>query len=140
MQNMTQLFNHGFVRRTLQTSHFPYRGVFPDLTGAVPAFLVEMSVFSMPGIVEFLPTMPDYLMQGSIDGVWLYTMAKLEHMEWNEHGAKAVLTSGKAQTLTLRCRRKGARILVGGTELPMDGDAATYAFREGETVQVEILF
>ena len=42
MQNMTQLFNHGFVRRTLQTSHFPYRGVFPDLTGAVPAFLVEM--------------------------------------------------------------------------------------------------
>ena len=140
MQNMTQLFNHGFVRRTLQTSHFPYRGVFPDLTGAVPAFLVEMSVFSMPGIVEFLPTMPDYLMQGSIDGVWLYTMAKLEHMEWNEHDAKAVLTSGKAQTLTLRCRRKGARILVGGTELPMDGDAATYAFREGETVQVEILF
>ena len=114
--------------------------MFPDLTGAVPAFLVEMSVVSMPGIVEFLPSMPDDLMHGAIDGVWLYTVAKLEHMEWNEHGAKAGLTAGKTQTLTLRCRRKGARILVDGKELPMDGDAATYAFREGETVQVEILF
>lgn len=140
MQNMSQLFGHGFVRRTLQASHFPYRGVFPDLTGAVPAFLVEMSVFSMPGIVEFLPAMPDYLMHGAIDGVWLYTVAKLEHMEWDEHGAKAVLTSGKAQTLTLRCRRKGARILVGGAELPMEGDAAAYTFREGETVQIDIRY
>ena len=140
MQNMSQLFNHGFVRRTLQASHFPYRGVFPDLTGAVPAFLVEMSVFSMPGIVEFLPSMPDYLMHGAIDGVWLYTQAKLEHMEWDEHGAKATLTSGKAQTLTLRCRRKGARILVDGAELTMEGNAADYTFREGETVQIDIRY
>jgi hypothetical protein len=140
VQNLSQLFNHGFVRRTLQTSHFPYRGVFPDLQGAVPAFLVEMCVFSAPGIVEFLPAMPKNLMQGSIDGVWLYTFAKLNHMEWNERGVKAELTSLEEQKLALCCRIGGANLSVNGKVVPMHSGHAEYAFMKGETVQVEILF
>ena len=139
-QNLSQLFGHGFVRRTLQTSHFPYRGVFPDLQGAVPAFLIEMCVFSMPGIVEFLPAMPDSLMEGSIEGVWLYTFAKLNRMSWTKSGLKASLTSNTAQTLTLRCRRPGCRILLNGQELTKDGDHTSWAFAEGETAEIEILF
>ena len=138
-QNLSQLLNHGFVRRTLQTSHFPYRGVFPDLTGAVPAFLVEMCVFSEPGTVEFLPTMPDNLMHGAIDGVWLYTFAKLNHMDWDEKGIRASITSNQAQTLTLRNRREGCRILVNGKELPKDGDHVQYTFKANETAQIEII-
>ena len=138
-QNLSQLLNHGFVRRTLQTSHFPYRGVFPDLTGAVPAFLVEMCVFSEPGTVEFLPVMPDNLMNGAIDGVWLYTFAKLNHMDWNEKGIHASITSNQAQTLTLRNRREGCRILVNGKELTKDGDHVQYTFKAGETAKIEII-
>ena len=138
-QNLSQLLNHGFVRRTLQTSHFPYRGVFPDLTGAVPAFLVEMCVFSEPGTVEFLPVMPDNLMHGAIDGVWLYTFAKLNHMDWNEKGIHASITSNQAQTLTLRNRREGCRILVNGKELAKDGDHVQYTFQAGETAQIEVI-
>ena len=139
-QNLSQLFAHGFVRRTLQCSHFPYRGVFPDLTGAVPAFLIEMSVFSMPGIIEFLPCMPEHLMTGSIDGVWLYTFAKLEHMEWTPAGAKATIVSREAQTVTLRNRKPGCQIFVNGKEMPMNGDHTEYTFAEGETVEVELKF
>ena len=139
-QNISQLFAHGFVRRTLQTSHFPYRGVFPDLQGAVPAFLVEMCVFSMPGIVEFLPAMPAHMESGSIDGVWLYTFAKLEHMEWNPEGVKAALTSREAQTLTLRCRRPGCRILVNGKEMPMDGDHTAYTVEPEKSIEIQIIF
>ena len=138
-QNLSQLLNHGFVRRTLQTSHFPYRGVFPDLTGAVPAFLVEMCVFSEPGTVEFLPLMPDNLMHGAIDGVWLYTFAKLNHMDWDEKGIRASITSNQAQTLTLRNRREGCRILVNGKQLAKDGDHVQYTFKANETAQVEII-
>ena len=140
MQNLSQLFNHGFVRRTLQTSHFPYRGVFPDLQGAVPAFLVEMCVFSEPGTVELLPAMPDNLMTGSIDGVWLYTFAKLNHMAWTLSGAAASLTSNEAQTLTLRCRKPGCRILINGAEMPMDGDHTSYSFAKGETIAIELKY
>ena len=138
-QNLSQLLNHGFVRRTLQTSHFPYRGVFPDLTGAVPAFLVEMCVFSEPGTVEFLPVMPANMMNGAIDGVWLYTFAKLNHMDWDEKGIRASITSNQAQTLTLRNRREGCRILVNGKELAKDGDHVQYTFKAGETAQIQII-
>jgi len=139
-QNLSQLLNHGFVRRTLQTSHFPYRGVFPDLQGAVPALLVEMCVFSMPGVVEFLPAMPETLPEGAIDGVWLYTFAKLNHMEWNASGIKATITSNEAQKLTLRCRHAGCRIFVNGAEMPMQGDHTEYSFGKGETATVEIKY
>lgn len=140
MQNLSQLFNHGFVRRTLQTSHFPYKGVFPDLQGAVPAFLIEMTIQSMPGTVEFLPAMPDYLMEGTLEGVWLYTFAKLNRMAWDRQGLRASLTSNEAQKLTLRCRRPGCRILVNGKEMPMEGDHTAYAFAKGETAEIEIQY
>ena len=139
-QNLSQLFNHGFVRRTLQTSHFPYRGVFPDLQGAVPAFLIEMAVFSMPGTLEFLPAMPDHLMEGALDGIWLYTFAKMTHMEWNARGVKAEVNSFRDQTLTLRCRKSGARIFVNSAELQMTGDHAEYTFRKETPVSIEIKF
>ena len=140
-QNLSQLFSHGFVRRTLQTSHFPYRGVFPDLQGAVPAFLVEMCVFSAPGTVEFLPALPDSLARGSIDGVWLYTFAKLEHMEWNEKGVTARLTSRKDQKVTLRCRRKGCRVRVNGAALPLSGEGCAEALLKAEeSTDIEIVF
>ena len=140
VQNMSQLFNHGFVRRTLQTSHFPYRGVFPDLQGAVPAFLIEMCVFSAPGVIEFLPAMPDNLMQGSIDGVWLYTFAKLNHMEWTPAGLKASVTSRQDQALTLRCRKPGCAIRVNGRPLAMEGDHAVFSFKADEPTDIEISF
>ncbi|MBO6064678.1 MAG: hypothetical protein J6P62_11970, partial [Bacteroidales bacterium] len=139
-QNLSQLLNHGFVRRTLQTSHFPYRGVFPDLTGAVPAFLVEMCVFSEPGTVEFLPAMPANLMHGTIEGVWLYTFAKLNHMDWDDQGIRAFITSNQAQTLTLRNRREGCRILVNGKDLAKDGDHVQYTFKAHETARIDIIF
>ena len=139
-QNLSQLLNHGFVRRTLQTSHFPYRGVFPDLTGAVPAFLVEMCVFSEPGTVEFLPVMPANMMHGAIDGVWLYTFAKLNHMDWDEKGIRASITSNQDQTLTLRNRQDGCRIRVNGKTLAKDGDHVQYTFKANETAQIEIIF
>ena len=140
MQNLTQLINHGFVTRALQTRHFPYRMQFPDLQGAMPAILLEMCVFSEPGTVEFLPAMPDYLKNGAIEGLWLYTWAKLERMDWSEKSLKASLVSDKAQTLTLRCRRNIASFLINGARMTLDGDHIQYGFSEGEKIDIEIVF
>lgn len=140
VQNLAFMMNHGFVTRTLNTSHFPYTGVFPDLQGAMPSVLLEMCVFSMPGVVEFLPAMPECLSTGSIDGVWLYTFAKLEHMEWNETGMKATLISNRAQALTLRSRRRMTSFTVNSKETAIDGDHIAYTFTEGEKAEIEIKF
>jgi len=132
--------NHGFVTRALHTNHFPYRGHFPDLQGAMPAILLEMCVYSAPGTIEFLPAMPPSLPAGRIEGIWLYTWAKLEHMDWNEKGIKATIVSDKAQKLTLRCRKEIKSFRVNGAALPVDGDHITYEFAEGEKIEVSIEF
>jgi len=140
VQNLYQLMNHGFVTRTLQTRHYPYRGQFPDLQGAMPAILLEMCVYSAPGTVEFLPAMPASLGKGSIEGIWFYNCAKLEHMDWCENGINATLVSNKAQTLTLRCRRHIASFRVNGADMTVDGDHIKYDFAEGEKIGIEIIF
>lgn len=139
-QNVSQLVNHGFVRRNLATTHFPYRGQCPDPQGSFPAILLEMCVFSMPGTVEFLPAMPAAFPEGKIEGIWLYTWAKLESMTWTPSGVKATIRSNQAQTLTLRCRREMKALLVNGKSLPLIGDYAEYTFDEGETATIQIQF
>ncbi len=139
-QNLSQLLEHGFVRRSLSTAHFPYRGQFPDLQGAMPALLLETCVFSAPGTVEFLPCLPEYLPRGRLEGIWLYTWTRLESLEWNEGGLRAELTPLRSQTLTLRIRRPGARFLVNGGELTPEGDHVTVPVRAGERLMAEIRY
>ena len=140
VQNLYQLMNHGFVTRTLGTRHYPYFLNCPDLQGAMPAILLEMCVFSAPGTVEFLPAMPDSLAKGTIEGVWLYTEAKLEKMRWSESGVKATLVSNKAQELTLRCRKDMKSLAINGAQMKIEGDNVRYEFKAGETIEVEIVF
>ena len=140
MQNLTQLIDHGFVTSTLQTRHFPYRGQFPDLQGGMPAILLEMAVFSEPGTVEFLPAMPASLKKGALEGVWLYTWAKLDRMEWDETGIRARLQIQTAQTLTLRCSRPFTAFLVNGKTINPQGNAISYAFSAGEKAEISIVY
>jgi alpha-L-fucosidase 2 len=139
-QNLYQLMNHGFVLRTLCTNHYPYIVHCPDLQGAMPAILLEMCVYSAPGTVEFLPAMPSSLEKGSIEGVWLYTWAKLERLAWCEKGLTAAIVSGKVQKLILRCRRSFTSFRINGTEMPAEGDHVQYAFKENEKIEIEITF
>ena len=140
VQNLGYMMSHGYVTRTLNTNHFPYFMLFPDLLGAMPAILLEMCVYSAPGTVEFLPAMPKELGKGSIEGVWLYTWAKLEKMEWTENGLTAIITSDKDQELTLRCRKKITHFTINGVEVKLSGDNAKYKFTKGEKVEIKIEF
>lgn len=139
-QNLSQLIDHGFVRRNLSTAHFPYRGQFPDLQGAMPAILLEMCVFSMPGIVEFLPAMPESFPHGELDGIWLYTWAKMDSLKWDESGFTADIVSNKAQTLTLRVRRPVESFVINGKAYEMTGDHVEYTAAEGEKLAIAVRF
>ena len=138
-QNLSQLLEHGFVRRCLSTAHFPYKGQFPDLQGAMPALLLEMCVFSAPGTVEFLPCTPSWLKAGRLEGVWLYTWVKLESLEWDETHLRAELTPLEGQDLTLRLRRGFRELRVNGKPLSPEGDHVTVSVRAGERLTVEIV-
>lgn len=137
-QNMGQLINHGFVRRNLTTAHFPYRGQFPDLQGAMPALLLEMCVQSRPGVIDFLPTLPECFKEGSIEGIWLYTWAKLERMEWKEGKLSAILKSNKAQDLSLRIDKNDAVFAINGEKLMSENGRLSYSFEKDKETLVEI--
>ena len=136
-QNLSQLLEHGFVRRTLSTAHFPYRGWFPDLQGAMPALLLEMCVFSAPGTIEFFPVLPDELKRGCLEGVWLYTWTKLERLTWDETGMEARLHPLKDQTLTFRLRRPARSFRINGREMLPEGDRVVLPVKAGETLVLE---
>jgi hypothetical protein len=91
MHNLRTLMEHGYVTRTLNTVHYPYRVFCPDLLGAMPAMLLEMLVYSDEGFIKLLPAVPKDLNKGVVKGVWLYTFAKIELMEWDIKAGNAVV-------------------------------------------------
>ena len=136
MQNLNQLICHGFVRRNLSTAHFPYRGQFPDLQGAMPSLLLEMCIYSEPGIIELLPALPDCFSTGRLDGVWLYTWAKLESMAWDNETVIAVIVSRKVQTITFRIRKTDVECTINGSPMPLSDGCINYTFAEGERIDI----
>jgi hypothetical protein len=139
-QNLSQLLEHGFVRRSLSPAHFPYRGWFPDLQGAMPALLLEMAVFSAPGVVEFLPALTEKLAEGRLEGLWLYTWTKLDSLEWDRSGLRSSLTPLRDQDLTLRCRRPLKAFRLNGKLVEPEEGCVTVPVRSGETLQIELDF
>ena len=137
-QNMSQLIAHGFVRRNLSTAHFPYRGQFPDLQGAMPALLIEMCVYSEPGFVEFLPAVPEVYNEGRIEGVWLYSFAKLEKMEWCGSTVTAIVTSNQEQTIRFMLRNKPSMFYVNGAAQGDGTESIEYAFKAGESIDIRV--
>ena len=98
------LFEHGFVNRTLLTSHNPnLRSAHSVAQGSLPAVLAEMAVYSKPGLIELLPAMPGMLAKGEFTGLCLFTFAKLERLNWdlNENTMSAHIMPLKDQTIIL---------------------------------------
>ena len=89
MHNLRTLMEHGYVTRTLKTVHYPYRVFCPDLLGAMPAIVLEMLVYSDEGFIKLLPAVPGDLSKGNLEGMWLYTFAKIEKMSWDMDAGKA---------------------------------------------------
>lgn len=142
VHNLKQLMEHGFITRTLNCYHYPYAMQCPDLTGAMPAVLVEMLVYSAPGVVEFLPALPASLKKGNIRGVWLYTFAKLEQLEWDlEAGSlNAELISFKDQKITLRLRKKFSEIRINEEILSPEGDHVLVDIKSGVSYCIKIKY
>ena len=135
--HIQQLFRHGFVNSNLSTNHFPDRLEFPDMLGGMPAALAEMAVYSRPGIIEFLPAMPDFLAKGKLCGASLYTFMLLQTMEWDlEAGVlQAVLVSHENQI----CRvgsHKPAVIFRDGNPLTEQETAEGIQFTAGVPVSI----
>jgi alpha-L-fucosidase 2 len=104
---LKELLEQGYVNASMTTNHNPYTIPSPDPQGGIPTILMEMLVYSRPGIVELLPAVPSTLHQGIARGILCRTQARIESFEWNLDTKKLDLTISSPidQSLSLVVRR-----------------------------------
>ena len=78
----------------------------PDAQAGIPAIIMEMLLYSRPGVIEVLPALPPALVKGSISGMLPRTFARINKLAWDmEAGLLSLtVTSVKKQDLTLIAR------------------------------------
>lgn len=142
MHNLRTLMEHGYVTRTLNTVHYPYRVFCPDLLGAMPAMILEMLVYSDEGFIKLLPAVPEDLNKGSVEGVWLYTFAKIEKMEWDmEQGTASVeLSSVNDQQVEISFPTGYRKVCMDGEEFLGKGNGFMLDLRKDKVVKLDFYF
>ncbi|HVN93222.1 MAG TPA: glycoside hydrolase N-terminal domain-containing protein [Terracidiphilus sp.] len=103
---LRQLIEQGYVAPTLRCSHDPWAWPEPDAQGGIPTIMMEMLLYSRPGVIEVLPALPPDLVKGSISGMLARTFARIDKLAW-DMDSKAVeltVTSFRKQDVTLIAR------------------------------------
>src|SRR5581483_11510317 len=103
---LRQLIKQGYFAATLRASHDPWAFPMPDAQGGVPTIIMEMLLYSRPGIIEVLPALPPGLMSGSINGMLARTFARIDRLAWNmeTRSVELTVTSFHKQDVTLIAR------------------------------------
>ena len=142
MHNLRTLMEHGYVTRTLNTVHYPYRVFCPDLLGAMPAIVLEMLVYSDEGFIKLLPAVPGDLSKGNLEGMWLYTFAKIEKMSWDMEAGKAEVEifSMEDQVIYVSFPVGYKEMRVNGKLYDKVGNGADIEFKKNTVVHLEYLF
>jgi hypothetical protein len=103
---LRQLIEQGYVANTLRCSHDPWAFPMPDAQGGIPAIMMEMLLYSRPGVIEVLPALPEWIMKGAIKGMLARTFARIDKLAWDMEAGTVDLkvTSFRNQDVTLIAR------------------------------------
>ncbi len=109
---LRQLMEQGYVSTALRCSREPYAVPVPDAHGGIPAIVMEMLLYSRPGVIEVLPALPQMLVKGSINGMLARTFVRIDKLAWNmdARSVDLTITSVRAQDVTLIARHGIQRI------------------------------
>ncbi len=103
---LRQLIEQGYISNAMRCSREPYGIPVPDAQGGIPAIMMEMLVYSRPGMIELLPALPASLKKGSIKGMLVHTFARINNLSWDMEARTVDLsiTSLRKQDITLIAR------------------------------------
>ena len=103
---LRQLIEQGYFAATLRASHDPWAWPMPDAQGGVPTIIMEMLLYSRPGVIEVLPALPPGLRKGSIKGMLARSFARIDNLAWNMESrtVELTVTSFRKQGMTLIAR------------------------------------
>ncbi len=103
---LRQLIEQGYFSTSLRCSREPYAIPVPDANGGIPAIVMEMLLYSRPGVIEVLPALPETLVKGSIEGMMARTSARVNKLAWDMDArtVELTVTSLRKQDVTLMAR------------------------------------
>jgi alpha-L-fucosidase 2 len=137
---LRQLIEQGYVATTLRCSHDPYIGPMPDAQGGIPTIIMEMLLYSRPGVIEVLPALPPTLLRGSIKGMLARTFARVDELKWDmdTRTVELKVTSFRKQDVTLMARHGIEEIIArpGVLAAPLETGKANIDVRLPENKQV----
>ncbi len=104
--HLRQLLEQGYVSSSLRCSREPHGDLLPDAHAGIPAIVMEMLLYSRPGVIEVLPALPETLRKGSIGGMLARTFARIDGLVWDMDArtAELTVTSLRKQDVTLIAR------------------------------------
>ena len=103
---LRQLMEQGYISTALRCSREPYGTPVPDAHGGIPAIIMEMLLYSRPGVIEVLPALPPSLVKGPINGMLARTFARIDKLAWDMEARTVdlTITSLRKQDITLIAR------------------------------------
>jgi alpha-L-fucosidase 2 len=141
---LKQFLEQGYVGPTFRGSHNPYTPPMPDQQGSIPTIMMEMLLYSRPGVIELLPALPPTLTNGSVKGLLVRTFAKVDDLTWNTGtgGVDVTITSRKKQDVTLIVRHGiesiSATAGVLAAQPKTDASSCTLHLPEGKPVSLHL--
>ena len=91
-RNLRQVLDQGYLNSgSMMTNHNPYRIYCPDACGSLPVLLVEMLLYSRPGVIELLPALPDGFEVGVMRGVRTRACVVARELRWDVGGGTVYL-------------------------------------------------
>jgi alpha-L-fucosidase 2 len=142
-KNLLFMLEGDYVLPSLFTYGSPGQGYNADIVCSLPAIVIEMLVYSRPGVVELLPAVPDSMRIGQIKGVLCRGQIAITSLEWNlvrKHVA-VTMVSKKDQTISLILRRGMAAIAgPGGSRFVSDNpQRATVELKKDKPQTISII-
>jgi hypothetical protein len=140
--NLLFMLKNDYILPSLFTYHNPNRIYNSDMLCSLPAVVMEMLVYSRPGIVELLPALSDRLPTGRVQGILCRGQIHIDSLDWDllAKRIRVTMTSRKDQTISLMLRRGMTRVQVNGDSKPIaeNAQAVNVALKKSSPVTVTI--
>ncbi len=111
-----------------------------DISGGLPALLLEMLTYSEPGLVSLLPALPPQWPVGEVQGVRLRGQIEVKSLRWDDQQVAVTLHSAVRQTVTLQLPRATHPATAGPHLRQPDATHYQVVLPAGQDVQLAFAF
>ncbi|RZK24254.1 MAG: alpha-L-fucosidase [Hymenobacter sp.] len=106
-----------------------------DISGGLPAVLLDMLTYSEPGLVSLLPALPAEWPTGEVQGVRLRGQIEVKSLRWNANQVAITLHSAGRQIVTVQLPR-ASQPAAGAKAKRIDATHYQLALPAGQDVQL----